>query len=263
MFDAFYRGKRVLVTGHTGFKGSWLCQWLLMMGAEVAGVSKDIPTNPSLFESLQLTTQMHDHRVDIEQYEPLLAVLQSFRPEVVFHLAAQPIVSEAYDNPLGTYSANLMGTVNMLEAVKQAGCVQQLVMITSDKCYHNVEWGYGYRENDRLGGKDPYSASKACAEIAIHSYWHSYYRSSSTALASARAGNVIGGGDWAMSRIVPDCMRQWSEGKPMNLRSPQATRPWQHVLEPLSGYLWLAKCLADNPAISGEAYNFGPNPKSE
>lgn len=259
MFADFYRNKRVLVTGHTGFKGAWLCHWLLSLGANIAGISKDIPTDPALFDVLQLDDDMCDHRADIRQYDALLGVLQVFQPEVVFHLAAQPIVRAAFDDPMNTYASNVMGTVNVLEAVRHTDSVQQLIMITSDKCYHNVEWSHGYRENDRLGGKDPYSASKACAEIAIHSYWQSYYQDSDKQLVSARAGNVIGGGDWAPSRVVPDCMRAWSQQQGIALRAPHATRPWQHVLEPLSGYLHLGAQLASNPKLSGQAFNFGPN----
>lgn len=258
MFDNYYRGKRVLVTGHTGFKGAWLCQWLLSLGAELAGIANEVPTDPSLFEALDLNQHVNDIRVDIRDYEALFKAIDAFKPEIVFHLAAQAIVGKAFRDPVAAYATNLMGTVHVLEAVRQLGTVDQLILITSDKCYDNREWCYGYREDDRLGGKDPYSASKACAEIAIHSYWHSYYKHSDTRMASTRAGNVIGGGDWADGRIVPDCIRTWVKGEVMTLRSPHATRPWQHVLEPLSGYLWLGVKLNQCRDLSGESFNFGP-----
>lgn len=259
MFENYYQGKKVLVTGHTGFKGAWLCQWLHALGAKVAGISNEIPTDPSLFEALGLQDHMQDIRVDIRDYDALSKAMRSFKPDIVFHLAAQAIVGKAFQDPVATYATNLMGTVHVVEAVRQLGTVEQLILITSDKCYHNVEWCYGYREDDRLGGNDPYSASKACAETAIHSYWHSYYKDSDTRLVSTRAGNVIGGGDWAEGRIVPDCIRTWAKGEVMTLRSPHATRPWQHVLEPLSGYLWLGVKLNASPHLSGESFNFGPN----
>lgn len=259
MFNHFYKGKRVLVTGHTGFKGAWLCQWLLQLGADVAGFSLYIPSEPSLFEALGLAQRMSDHRGDIRKLEELQAVFDQCKPEIVFHLAAQPIVRASYDNPKLTFDTNLGGTVNVLEAIRSTPSVKTAVLITSDKCYENVEWEYGYRESDRLGGKDPYSASKACAEIAISAYWRSLLQNSDKKIASTRAGNVIGGGDWAKDRIVPDAMRAWSRCEPVRIRYPQATRPWQHVLEPLSGYLWLGAMLENKKVLAGESFNFGPS----
>lgn len=276
-FNGYFEGKRVLVTGHTGFKGSWLCAWLLDLGATVAGVSKDIPTDPAIFEILRLSERLMDYRVDIRSYESLKAIFDRFCPQVVFHLAAQPIVALAYENPVQTFGSNVMGTLHVLEAVRSSNSVESVLMVTSDKCYDNVEWCYGYREIDRLGGKDPYSASKACAELLIETHWHSYLKESGVFLASARAGNVIGGGDWAPSRVVPDAMRAWYQDDSLYLRNPNATRPWQHVLEPLAGYLWLladadgkttAERLSVLPGKDGPfgqdrfkrhlVYNFGP-----
>ena len=260
MFSDIYKGRRVLVTGHTGFKGSWLSQWLLRLGANVSGASLYVPSQPSHFELLGLDRNMPNHTADVRELEALRKVLAEERPEVVFHLAAQPIVRAAYDDPKVTFDTNLGGVVNVLEAVRTGDSVRAVVVITSDKCYENVEWEFGYRETDRLGGKDPYSASKACVEIAFSAYQRSYFsKPGSPALASGRAGNVIGGGDWAADRVVPDCVRAWAEGRLPLIRSPHATRPWQHVLEPLGGYLWLgAQLLAGAPHLRGEAFNFGP-----
>jgi CDP-glucose 4,6-dehydratase len=259
MFDGVYAGKRVLVTGHTGFKGSWLCQWLLRLGAEVAGYSLYLPSQPCNFEVLGLERQITDMRGDIRDYAELEKAIASFKPEVVFHLAAQAIVRTSYDEPKLTFDTNLGGTVNLLEVIRKTPSVLATVLITSDKCYENVEWEYGYRETDRLGGKDPYSASKACAEIAIAAYARSFFSHTDQKLASTRAGNVIGGGDWAKDRIVPDCARAWAEGRALTIRNPAATRPWQHVLEPLSGYLWLgAQLLQGRAGLNCEAFNFGP-----
>lgn len=260
-FDKIYRGKRVLVTGHTGFKGSWLSQWLIELGAQVAGVALDPPTQPSLFETLALKEYLYDVRSDIRHLEKLQTLIEQFSPEIIFHLAAQPLVKTSLTDPLLTFQTNLNGTLHLLEALKKCPSVKAAVFITSDKCYENKEWEYGYRETDPLGGKDPYSASKACAEIAISSYFRSYFSDSHRlSLATARAGNVIGGGDWADHRVVPDCVRSWSEGKAVSLRSPHSTRPWQHVLEPLSGYLLLgARLLERNDRVLGESFNFGPS----
>jgi CDP-glucose 4,6-dehydratase len=259
MFDNAYRGRRVLVTGHTGFKGSWLAHWLSRLGAEVAGYSLYIPSQPANFEVLGLEQRIAHHVGDVCEYGALAAVFAGFRPEVVFHLAAQAIVRTSYDEPKRTFDTNLGGTVNLLEALRATTSVRAAVIITSDKCYENVEWDWGYRETDRLGGKDPYSASKACAEIAISAYTRSFLAPAGKFIASTRAGNVIGGGDWAADRIVPDCMRAWAEGKPAELRSPHSTRPWQHVLEPIGGYLWLgSRLLAGDARAAGEAFNFGP-----
>jgi len=261
MFDHYYKDKKVLVLGHTGFKGAWLTEWLLQLGAQVSGVSSYVPSEPALFDVLGLNKRMQDYRCDIRDEQALKKIMMSIQPEIVFHLAAQPIVKSSYADPKLTFDTNLSGTVNVLEAVRSCSSVCTAIMITSDKCYDNVEWEYGYREDDRLGGKDPYSASKACAEIAIKSYYESFFRDSSVKIASVRAGNVIGGGDWAAHRIVPDCMTAWSNNTSVDIRSPHATRPWQHVLEPLSGYLWLARLLQSEQTtlINGESFNFGPN----
>lgn len=263
MFKGAYSERRVLVTGHTGFKGSWLSAWLLDLGARVAGYSIDIPTRPSHFQALQLEKNMEHYTGDIRDRAALEKVFQSFQPEVVFHLAAQPIVRRSFLDPVTTFEVNAMGTLNLLECLRRAPDVRAAVLITSDKCYRNVEWEWGYRENDTLGGEDPYSGSKACAELIFYSYYHSYFNhsaSQNTAIATARAGNVIGGGDWAPDRIIPDCVRAWSQGDSVTIRNPKATRPWQHVLEPLSGYLWLGAYLQDGNALAkGNSYNFGPD----
>lgn len=260
VFDDLYNGKRVLVTGHTGFKGSWLSTWLLELGANVVGFSLNIPTNPSNFVVLDLENKLKHIKGDIRNYEHLKQVFSDFSPEIVFHLAAQPITRLSYDKPQETFNTNLFGTVNMLECIRTSKTVKAAVIITSDKCYQNVEWIWGYRENDRLGGDDPYSASKACAEIACHSYIKSFFSSQdSPKVSTARAGNVIGGGDWAKDRIIPDCVRAFSKGEKVEIRSLNATRPWQHVLEPLSGYLCLcANLLENNKEVVSESFNFGP-----
>ena len=262
MFHNVYRGKRVFVTGHTGFKGSWLCAWLVSLGAEVTGYSRDIPTNPSHFEAMHLAGHMHDVRGDIRDREHLCRAMAEAKPDIVFHLAAQALVRLSYDRPVETFEANVLGTLNVLEAVRACDSVQSLVLITSDKCYRNDEQVWGYRENDHLGGYDPYSASKGCAEIVAHSYFKSFF-GNGPRCATVRAGNVIGGGDWALDRIVPDCARAWAKNEPVLIRSPHATRPWQLVLEPLSGYLWLGALLYEKDSsrpfeLSGEAFNFGP-----
>ena len=262
VFGEIYKGKRVLVTGHTGFKGSWLCEWLLHLGADVAGFSINIPTQPSNFEVLGLSERLLDIRGDVRNLVTLQQAFEDFKPNIVFHLAAQAIVSTSYEDPKATFDTNLGGIVNFLEAVRTAPSVNVAVIITSDKCYENVEWQYGYRETDLLGGKDPYSASKACAEIAFSTYWRSFFEGGPKQLATTRAGNVIGGGDWAQNRIVPDCVRAWSGGDAALIRSPASTRPWQHVLEPLSGYLWLgARLYQKELGLAGEAFNFGPGPE--
>lgn len=259
MFDNVYHGRKVLITGHTGFKGSWLAHWLLELGAEVAGYSLYLPSSPCNFEVLGLEKRLKHYIGDIRNSDSVLDVFNDFKPEIVFHLAAQAIVRTSYDDPKTTFDTNVGGTVNLLDAVRKTSSVRTAVFITSDKCYENVEWEFGYRENDRLGGKDPYSASKACAEVAISSYARSFLNGENKKVASARAGNVIGGGDWAKDRIVPDCARAWSIGEAPVIRSPAATRPWQHVLEPLSGYLWLGAGLENGrDGLAGEAFNFGP-----
>jgi CDP-glucose 4,6-dehydratase len=259
MFNLVYKGKKILVTGNTGFKGSWLSIWLQLLGAKVYGLSNAIPTQPSMFEMLRLEDFSTHHIRDVRDQEGVKKIVTDIQPDFIFHLAAQPIVASSYSDPVGTITTNAMGTVHILEAAKtlQKDCI--LVMITSDKCYENVEWIYGYRETDRLGGKDIYSASKAAAEILIYSYFHSFIKhKSNIRMASVRAGNVIGGGDWAEKRLVPDCIRAWVKGESVVIRNPSSTRPWQHVLEPLSGYLVTGQHLYESSALNGEAFNFGP-----
>jgi CDP-glucose 4,6-dehydratase len=259
-FGDVYRGRRVLVTGHTGFKGSWLTVWLKSLGAIVAGYSSDIPSQPSFFELLVLEKHISHHFGDIRDRGSLSAVLDEFRPEIVFHLAAQALVRRSYADPVSTFETNVMGMVNILECVRTRPWIEVAVMITSDKAYRNDEWCWGYRETDVLGGQDPYSNSKSCADLVAQSFFHSFVKHTPTRLAITRAGNVIGGGDWAEDRIVPDCIRAWSSGKTVSVRSPLATRPWQHVLEPLGGYLLLGERLLEKvDGINGEAFNFGPD----
>lgn len=259
MFEGVFRDKTVLVTGHTGFKGSWLTCWLLSLGAKVVGLSLDVPTNPSLFEVVGLKDRI-DHRIaDIRDLDAVANTVQETRPDFVFHLAAQAIVSTSYADPVNTFTTNAVGTMSVLEALRRVEWPCVAVMITSDKCYDNVEWVWGYKETDALGGKDIYSGSKGAAELVIKSYYHSYFEHGGPVrLAAGRAGNVIGGGDWAKDRIVVDCVKAWAEGRAVEIRSPAATRPWQHVLEPLSGYLALAQRLAADETLHGEAFNFGP-----
>ncbi len=259
-FNDVYRNRRVLITGHTGFKGSWLALWLKHLGAEVAGFSVDIPSTPSNFELLELEQHLKHYDGDIRDRYHLGQVIDEFKPDIVFHLAAQALVRCSYDDPVSTFETNTMGMVNLLECLRTRPWIQAAVLITSDKAYRNVEWCWGYRETDALGGIDPYSSSKSCADLVAQSFFHSYLRHTPTRVAIARAGNVIGGGDWAIDRIVPDCIRAWSRGESVEVRSPQATRPWQHVLEPLSGYLWLgAKLLQEIDGLNGESFNFGPD----
>lgn len=260
MFGNTYLGKKVLVTGHTGFKGSWLTAWLLKLGAKVVGVSKDVPTNPAMFIELGLEKRIRHHLADIRDLARLREIIREECPDFVFHLAAQAIVSVSYADPVETVTSNVVGTMNLLEALRGCDHPCIAVLITSDKCYDNVEWVWGYREPDTLGGKDVYSGSKGAAELIIKSYFHSFFNKSNckVRLGIARAGNVIGGGDWAKDRIVVDCMRAWNEGRSVKIRSPQATRPWQHVLEPLSGYLALGAELHRQSGLHGEAFNFGP-----
>ncbi len=259
-FNNVYSGKRVLITGHTGFKGSWLALWLHQLGADVAGYSVDIPCTPSNFELLQLKDKIKHYEGDIRDQDKLAQVFDEFKPQIVFHLAAQALVRQSYEDPVSTFETNTLGMVNLLECIRKRPWVEVAVLITSDKAYRNVEWCWGYRETDALGGHDPYSASKSCAEFVAHSYFHSFLQHSPTRIATTRAGNVIGGGDWAADRIVPDSIRAISNDESVSVRSPQATRPWQHVLEPLSGYLWLAaRMLNDSSGLNGEAFNFGPD----
>jgi len=257
-----FRNKKVLVTGHTGFKGSWLVSWLTHLGAKVVGVANNVPTSPAHFIEAQLSRRISDIRLDIRDSLSLQKVFLSEAPDFVFHFAAQSLVRQSYTNPIETWQTNVIGTINVLEALRMLENSCCAVLITSDKCYDNVEWVWGYRESDALGGVDPYSASKASAELAIKSYVGSFFPSDTSLvrIASARAGNVIGGGDWSPSRIVPDCVKAWSAGQQVELRSPQSTRPWQHVLEPLSGYLSLALALKNDPSLHGEPFNFGPQP---
>lgn len=260
MFDNIYKNKKVLVTGNTGFKGSWLTIWLLKLGATVYGISKDIPTQPSMFEELGLGERIVHYNKDVRDLESVKKVIEEVRPDFLFHLAAQPLVSVSYSDPVDTISTNVFGTTNILEALRCSNYRCIGIIITSDKCYDNVEWVWGYKETDSLGGKDIYSGSKGAAELIFKSYYHSFFKNpeANVNVVSARAGNVIGGGDWALDRIVPDCMRAWSNNKVVEIRSPYATRPWQHVLEPLSGYLTLGQKLYGGRDFSGESYNFGP-----
>jgi len=260
----FWRGKKVLITGHTGFKGSWLSLWLQSLGAEVVGVSLDVPTTPSLYEQANVSENMISLRQDIRDVVAIRKIFQDHLPEVVFHLAAQPLVRLSYREPVETYETNVMGTLHLLEGIRNVDSVRSAVMITTDKCYDNKEWEWGYRENDTLGGHDPYSSSKGAAELLISSYRSSYfpmekYGEHKTAIASVRAGNVIGGGDWAEDRLVPDIIRAFQNNEKVVIRNPRSIRPWQHVLEPLSGYLRLAEELNKNDGKYAQAWNFGPS----
>ncbi len=261
----FWLGKKVLITGHTGFKGSWLSLWLQSIGAEVTGFALAPPTKPSLFEVAEVGKGVTSIIGDIRDLAHLRAAFAEHKPEIVIHMAAQPLVRYSYIEPVETYSTNVMGTVNLLEAVRSTSCVKAVVNVTTDKCYENREWTWGYRENEPMGGYDPYSSSKGCAELVTAAYRNSYFNPStfndkhSTAIASARAGNVIGGGDWAEDRLIPDIMRAITEGKPVHIRNQHAIRPWQHVLEPLSGYLLLAQKLYEEGAGYAEGWNFGPS----
>ena len=253
------KGKRVFITGHTGFKGSWLTQILLTLGCEVAGYSL-APIPNGHFIRLGLKDKIHHIESDIANLEKLSESISSFKPEFVFHLAAQALVKQSYLDPVETFKTNLMGSVNLLESIRNVDSIRSLVFITSDKCYENLEWSWGYRENDLLGGHDPYSASKSAAEIAFSAFTRSYFNSNiKLGVSSARAGNVIGGGDWSADRIVPDCVRAVSSNSSVVLRNPHATRPWQHVLEPISGYLLLGAALFDDPSKFKGSWNFGPS----
>ena len=254
----FWCGKRVLITGHSGFKGSWLTLWIHRLGAEVTGVSLPPNTEPNLFSLAGIDQLCRSHFVDIRDEKAIAMHIKASRPEIVFHLAAQPLVRASYRNPLETFSTNVMGTANVAEALKELDGTRVAVFVTTDKVYQNREWQWPYREDDSLGGHDPYSASKAASEIIIASYRQAFLSAQGIAVASARAGNVIGGGDWSEDRLVPDAVRAWQAGIPLHVRNPGAVRPWQHVLEPLAGYLGLARKLWEQPGLSG-AYNFGPN----
>ena len=253
----FWRGKRVLLTGHTGFKGSWLAVWLKHLGADVTGIAIQPNTSPSLFDLADIQKGMTSHYCDIRNLAQLQMLIESAQPEIVFHLAAQPLVRASYKDPLDTLSTNIMGTANILDSLREVDSCKVAVMVTTDKVYSNKEWLYPYRESDALGGYDPYSASKAASEIVISSYRDSFLEQQGLAVASARAGNVIGGGDWSEDRLIPDAVRAWQGESALEIRNPEATRPWQHVLEPLAGYLTLAYELWNHPELCG-AYNFGP-----
>lgn len=259
-FGGVYAGKKVLITGNTGFKGSWLTLWLLELGAEVYGLSNELPGEPCMFSELGLSGKIHHYWVDVRDAVRIERLIRDVQPDFVFHLAAQALVSVSYKEPLDTISTNVFGTANVLEALRLVNPECTAVIITSDKCYDNVEWVWGYRETDALGGKDVYSGSKGAAELIFRSYFHSFFVSAGcrVRLATARAGNVIGGGDWAQDRIVPDCIRSWSKHETVEIRSPEATRPWQHVLEPLSGYLTLGWRLSQDLGLHGQSFNFGP-----
>jgi CDP-glucose 4,6-dehydratase len=258
--SSFWRGKRAFVTGHTGFKGGWLSLWLQSMGAEVHGFALEPPTKNNLFTAAKVGEGMaSSHIDDIRDANRLRFALQAACPEIVFHLAAQPLVRHSYLHPIDTYSINVMGTVNLFEAVRATPTVKVVVNVTTDKCYENKEWVWGYRENEAMGGFDPYSSSKGCAELVTSAYRRSFLETSGVAVATARAGNVIGGGDWADDRLIPDFLRAIDSGAPLKIRSPMSSRPWQHVLEPLSGYLMLAENLFSKGTEYAEAWNFGPN----
>ncbi len=260
-FNDVYKHRKVLVFGHTGFKGSWLVAWLRELGADVVGVSNCVPTQPAHIEVTGLDRAVKGHTLDIRDLAAVSRVIEMEQPDWVFHLAAQSLVKYSYDEPIETFTTNAIGTAHILEALRRQGRPCIGIIITSDKCYDNVEWIWGYRETDRLGGKDPYSASKGAAELVIRSYVESYFSAKNCPirLGIGRAGNVIGGGDWAADRVVPDCIRAWSESDNVSIRNPNATRPWQHVLEPLSGYLALGAQLHADATLQGEAFNFGPS----
>ena len=263
LFSGQYHNKKVLITGHSGFKGAWLTLWLKQMGAQVAGFSYMGPSTPFMFQALNLSEQVKNYEGDIRNVDVLAQAFDDFKPEVVFHLAAQPIVRLSYDQPKSTFDINVGGIINVMECVRLTPSIKSVVVITSDKCYENVNKAQGYVEADPLGGSDPYSASKGCAEIVAQSYYRSFFKNQGTTkLATARAGNVIGGGDWAQDRIVPDCIRAWQAGEEVVIRKPEATRPWQHVIEPLCGYLWVGALLLVQSEINGEAFNFGPHQES-
>ena len=262
----FWQGKKVFITGHTGFKGSWLCLWLHSIGAEVTGYALKPPTDPSLYDLCSIEKLVRSHIADVRDSAALGKAMFAAHPDIVIHMAAQPLVRDSYKIPVETYAVNVMGTVNLLEAVRNSKSIKAVINVTTDKCYENREWVWGYRESEPLGGYDPYSSSKACSELVTAAYRQSFFNSSnisnlstSVAVASARAGNVIGGGDWATDRLIPDCVRAILKGDKVVIRNPQAVRPWQHVLEPLSGYLILAQKLYEDGPRYAEAWNFGPD----
>lgn len=263
-FKSIYNGKKVLVTGHTGFKGAWLTLWLTELGADVAGYALEPPTNPSLFDTLKLADRINHNIADVRDADKLSSIVEQAKPDIVFHLAAQALVRYSYNDPKTTYETNILGTVNLLEAVRKTPGVKAVVNVTSDKCYENKEQMIGYKEDDPMGGYDPYSSSKGCSELVTAAYRKSFFgengfdKSHDVALATARAGNVIGGGDWADDRIIPDCVRALVKNESIEIRRPKATRPWQHVLEPLSGYLHLAALMYEKPNDYCMGWNFGP-----
>ena len=258
----FYKGRRIFITGHTGFIGSWLTKLLTMLDSNIFGYSLNPPTEPNMYEALNLGEKVFEVSGDIRNRDLLQSTIQNFRPEIVFHLAAQPIVLDSYDNPVETFDTNVTGTVNLLNALRRVDCVKTIIVMTSDKSYQNHEWVYPYRENDVLGGKDPYSASKSCQDIVVNSFSESYFYHSGIAISSIRAGNVIGGGDWAPFRIIPDLVRGIVKGETVKIRNPKSVRPWQHVLEPISGMLMLAERMYKNIEFSGN-WNFGPESHKE
>jgi CDP-glucose 4,6-dehydratase len=255
--------KKILITGHTGFKGSWLCLWLKRLSANVNGLSLPQPvSSPNLYDTLKLIQSVNDYRGNITDFNFCLETIKEIKPDIIFHLAAQPLVRESYTDPLNTYNTNVIGTANVLEAARTCESIKTIVVITTDKCYENIEQDYAYVETDSLGGHDPYSSSKACAEHVASSYYRSFFKGKGVGLATARAGNVIGGGDWSVDRLIPDAVKAWSKNEKLIIRYPQATRPWQHVLDPLFGYLTMAEHLWNNPSEFSGAWNFGPDQKS-
>jgi CDP-glucose 4,6-dehydratase len=262
--EDFWKKKKILITGHTGFKGSWLSLLLHKLGSDVYGYALEPPTNPNLFETARINELVNSYIGDIRDYDKLFRIIESVKPEIVIHMAAQPLVRESYKNPVDTYAINVMGTVNLLEAVRHTPGIKAVVNVTTDKCYENREWHWGYRENEPMGGYDPYSNSKGCSELVTSAFRNSFfnpkdYQNHGVAIATARAGNVIGGGDWAEDRLIPDFIQAISKGEEVKIRSPYAIRPWQHVLDPLSGYLMLAKRLYTDGPKFAEAWNFGPD----
>jgi CDP-glucose 4,6-dehydratase len=264
MFGGIYKGRKVFITGHTGFKGSWLCLWLYSLGAKVYGYALNPPTEPNLFDLCRINEFVNSTIADVRDRDSLFKAITTADPEIVIHMAAQPLVRDSYKNPVETYEINVMGTVNLFEAVRKCDSIKAVVNVTTDKCYENKDWVWGYRENEPMGGYDPYSSSKACSELVTSAYRNSFfnpkdYNNHGVGIASARAGNVIGGGDWAADRLIPDCVRALLKGEKILIRNPYAIRPWQHVLEPLSGYLTLAEKLYVYGAGFTGAWNFGPD----
>lgn len=263
MNTSFWKNKKVLITGHTGFKGSWLCLLLHKLDADISGFALEAPTNPSLFSICNINTFVDSTIADIRDYNAIYKTIERVKPEIIIHMAAQPLVRESYKNPVETYQTNVMGTVNLLDSIRLIGGVRAVVNVTTDKCYENKEWAWGYRENEPMGGYDPYSNSKGCSELVTSSFRNSFFNTATysqhgVALASGRAGNVIGGGDWATDRLIPDIIKAIAQGEKVKIRSPFAIRPWQHVLEPLSGYLTLAEKLYTHGTQYAEGWNFGP-----